>query len=101
MAANAALSYAFFVVLGAVGIAIATALAGWINVALLATELKRRGEFELDAAFRRAFVGIALGKRRDGGGGLVADLTLGLVRAGAGAPGTEWWPCAALIAAGC
>jgi putative peptidoglycan lipid II flippase len=60
MAANAALSYALFVVLGAVGIAIATALTGWINVALLATELKRRGEFALDAAFRRALVGIGL-----------------------------------------
>lgn len=60
MAANAALSYAFFVILGAVGIAIATALTGWINVALLATELKRRGEFALDAAFSRALSGIGL-----------------------------------------
>jgi putative peptidoglycan lipid II flippase len=58
MAANAALSFALFVILGAVGIAIATSLTGWINVALLATELKRRGEFALDAAFRRAFAGI-------------------------------------------
>jgi len=58
MAANAALSYALFVILGAVGIAIATSLTGWINVALLATELKRRGEFALDAAFRRAIFGI-------------------------------------------
>jgi putative peptidoglycan lipid II flippase len=60
MAANAALSYALFVVLGAVGIAIATTLAGWINVALLVTELRRRAEFALDDTFRRAFVGIVL-----------------------------------------
>ena len=46
--------------LGAVGIAIATALAGWIDVALLTTELKRRGEFALDDAFRRSFIGIVL-----------------------------------------
>ena len=60
MAANAALSLALFVMLGAVGIAIATALAGWIDVALLTTELKRRGEFALDDAFRRSFIGIVL-----------------------------------------
>jgi len=60
MAANAALCFVLFVVLGAVGIAIATALSGWINVTLLVTELKRRGEFALDAAFRRSFVGIVL-----------------------------------------
>ena len=60
MAANAVLSFVLFVVLGAVGIAVATSLAGWINVVLLAMELRRRGEFALDDAFRRAFVGIVL-----------------------------------------
>jgi putative peptidoglycan lipid II flippase len=60
MGANAALSFVLFVVLGAVGIAIATTLAGWINVALLVTELKRRAEFMLDDAFWRALVGIVL-----------------------------------------
>jgi len=60
MAANAALSFVLFVVLGAVGIAAATAIAGWINVALLVTELRRRAEFRLDPAFRRAIVGIVL-----------------------------------------
>ena len=49
-----------FVLIGATGIALATALTGWINVTLLATELKRRGEFALDATFRRAIVGIVL-----------------------------------------
>ncbi len=60
MAANAVLSFSLFVMLGAVGIAIATSLAGWINVALLVTELKRRGEFALDSVFRRSFIGIVL-----------------------------------------
>jgi len=54
------LSFVLFIVLGAVGIAVATALAGWINVALLVVELKKRAEFALDDAFRRAFIGIVL-----------------------------------------
>jgi putative peptidoglycan lipid II flippase len=60
MAANAALSFVLFVILGPVGIAIATSLAGWINVTLLVVELRRRAEFALDDAFRLAFVGIVL-----------------------------------------
>ncbi len=60
MAANAALSFVLFVILGAVGIAIATTLAGWINVTLLVLELKKRAEFALDETFRRALIGIVL-----------------------------------------
>jgi len=60
MASNAVLSFVLFTVLGAVGIAVATSLAGWINVVLLAVELRRRGEFALDDQFRRAFLGIVL-----------------------------------------
>jgi putative peptidoglycan lipid II flippase len=60
MAANAALSFVLFVFVGAVGIAVATSVTGWINVALLAVALRRRGEFVLDASFRRTFIGIAL-----------------------------------------
>ncbi len=60
MAANAALCYVLFVLVGAVGIAIATSLAGWINVTLLAAELRRRAEFVLDQACRRALLGIVL-----------------------------------------
>jgi len=71
MAANAALSFVLFVILGAVGIAIATTLAGWINVALLVLELKKRAEFALDETFRRAIVGIVL-----------ASLAMGMV---------VWW----------
>ena len=33
---------------------------GWVNVALLARELRRRAEFALDDAFRRAFIGMVL-----------------------------------------
>jgi len=60
MAANAALSFVLFVFVGAVGIAVATSVTGWINVSLLAVALRRRGEFVLDTSFRSAFIGIAL-----------------------------------------
>ncbi len=46
--------------IGGTGIAIAAMLSGWINVALLVLELKRRGEFALDSQFRRALLGILL-----------------------------------------
>ncbi|MGB6907510.1 MAG: murein biosynthesis integral membrane protein MurJ [Methyloceanibacter sp.] len=58
MAANVALGLTLFVVLGAVGIAIATSIAGWLQVVLLAGTLKARNEFSLDAIFRRRFPGI-------------------------------------------
>jgi putative peptidoglycan lipid II flippase len=58
MAANVVLSFALFFAIGPVGIALATTLAGWLNVTLLAIMLKRRGEFTLNATFRRALFGI-------------------------------------------
>ncbi len=58
MAANAVLSVVLFLRLGAVGIAWALTLSGWLNVALLAGSLKRRGEFRLDARFRRTVLRI-------------------------------------------
>jgi putative peptidoglycan lipid II flippase len=58
LAANVILSLMLFLLIGATGIAIATALAGWINVALLAAELSRRDSFALDDIFRRRFFGI-------------------------------------------
>ena len=67
MAATIVLSYTLFVLIGPVGIAIATTLSGWINVALLAVTLKRRGEFAFDDAFRRAFLGILLASAAMGG----------------------------------
>ncbi|MGH6866818.1 MAG: murein biosynthesis integral membrane protein MurJ [Methyloceanibacter sp.] len=56
--ANAVLAYVLFVSLGAVGIAIAATLAGWLDVALLIGALKRRASFALDDGFRRTLIGI-------------------------------------------
>ncbi len=58
LVANVILSLMLFLLIGATGIAIATALAGWINVALLVAELSRRDSFTLDGIFRRRFLGI-------------------------------------------
>lgn len=58
MAANIMLSYILFVLIGATGIAIATMLSGWINVALLVATLRRRERFKLDQTFRRRCAGI-------------------------------------------
>jgi putative peptidoglycan lipid II flippase len=58
MASTIVLSFTLFVAIGATGIAIATMLSGWINVALLITTLRRRGDFKLDQTFRRRFAGI-------------------------------------------
>ena len=58
MTANVALSLTLFVVLGSVGIAIATAIAGWLQAALLAGTLRQRGDFELDAISKRRFPAI-------------------------------------------
>jgi len=59
MAANIVLSYSLFQTIGATGIAIASSLAGWINVALLGVTLRRRDGLALDQTFRRRFLGIA------------------------------------------
>jgi putative peptidoglycan lipid II flippase len=53
MAANVMLALLLFVVLGAVGIAIATTIAGWLQAVLLAGTLKERGEFALDQTCKR------------------------------------------------
>lgn len=58
MGANVVLSLILFFAFGGIGIAIAAMLSGWINVALLVMSLRRRGEFALDATFRRAFFGM-------------------------------------------
>jgi putative peptidoglycan lipid II flippase len=57
MAANVVMSFTLFVLVGPTGIAIATMLSGWLNVALLAATLKRRESFVLDQTFRRRFAG--------------------------------------------
>jgi putative peptidoglycan lipid II flippase len=55
LAVNAVISVMLFVFLGAVGIAIAAALAGWLKAGLLIAKLKERGELRLDARFRQTF----------------------------------------------
>ena len=50
-----ALSLLLFVTIGAVGIAIGTTIAGWLQVAMLAGTLHARGDFALDDTFRRRF----------------------------------------------
>ncbi len=60
VAANVALSLALFPVIGHVGIALATALAAWLNTVLLAIGLSRRNFFALDARLRGRLPRIAL-----------------------------------------
>jgi putative peptidoglycan lipid II flippase len=60
MGANVMLALLLFVVLGAVGIAIATTIAGWLQVALLAGTLRERKQFVLDQTFNRRFPAICI-----------------------------------------
>ena len=53
VAINVAFSLALFPFLAHVGIAIATSLAGWVNAALLAGALVRRGQFRADPGLIR------------------------------------------------
>jgi putative peptidoglycan lipid II flippase len=53
MIANTVLGLILFAILGFVGIAIATAVASWLNVALLWSRLNRSGFLEIDARLRR------------------------------------------------
>jgi len=58
---------ALFLLVGPTGIAIAAALAGWINVGLLAAALRRREDLALDRIFRRRFLGIVAASTLMGG----------------------------------
>ncbi|MGD9866902.1 MAG: murein biosynthesis integral membrane protein MurJ, partial [Hyphomicrobiales bacterium] len=60
VAVNIAASLALFFVMGHVGIAIATTLAGWVNAVLLAFTLRRRRHFVLDSQFRRRLLPILI-----------------------------------------
>lgn len=59
VAVNIAGSLLLFIVLGHVGIAIATSLAGWVNAGLLSWTLYRRGHFKPDARLRKRLPRIA------------------------------------------
>ena len=77
LAANVILSLMLFLLIGATGIALATALAGWINVALLVAELARRESFALDDTFRRRICPHPRRMRGDGGGRVRSGQGLG------------------------
>jgi len=68
MTVNTVLSLSLFLVVGATGIAIATMLSSWLNVALLVTTLTRHRVFRPDHTFRRCLTGI-----------LVASAIMGVV----------------------
>ncbi len=68
VAVNVAGSLALFFVIGHVGIAIATTLAGWVNALLLAGTLRRRGAYAVDAALRRRIGPICLSSAVMGAG---------------------------------
>ena len=67
MLTNVVLSLALFLTIGAVGIAIAATISGWFNLGLLVSALGRRGEFALDAIFRRRLPAILLAAAIMGG----------------------------------
>ncbi len=67
MLTNVVLSLALFLTIGAVGIAIAATISGWFNLGLLVSALRRRGEFALDAIFRRRLPAILLAAAIMGG----------------------------------
>jgi putative peptidoglycan lipid II flippase len=60
VAVNITVSLALFWIIGHVGIAIATSIAGWVNAVLLAVTLRRRGHFEFDAEFKRRIIPLCL-----------------------------------------
>jgi putative peptidoglycan lipid II flippase len=67
VALNIVLSVALFFWIGFVGIALATAIAAWLNAGLLATWLRRRGYLVLDAGAKRRIPRIALASAVMGG----------------------------------
>lgn len=77
VAVNVALSLALFPFFQHVGIAIATSVAGWVNVVLLAISLRRRGELHLDTRLRNRIGKMALAC-------LAMGLVLGVVAFGFG-----------------
>ena len=78
--ANIALSLILFLPLRHVGLALATALAAWLNVGLLAWGLRGRGFFALDSRCRARLPRIAL-----------ASLAMAAALAGAGAAISGWF----------
>ncbi|TBW36409.1 murein biosynthesis integral membrane protein MurJ [Siculibacillus lacustris] len=79
VAVNVALALAFFPFVGWIAVPVATAAAGWINAALLAAILIRRGHWRIDATLARRVPRLAVAATAMGlvvaiGGDLGADL---------------------------
>ena len=98
VAANIALSVALLAPLQHVGLALATSAASWLNAALLAYVLHRRGQLRIDARLRRRLPRIALAAAVMTGA-LLAALPL-LAPMFAGAPVQRIAALVLLIAAG-
>ncbi|HYG85369.1 MAG TPA: murein biosynthesis integral membrane protein MurJ [Azospirillum sp.] len=97
--ANVGLALALIPLLGHVGIALATGIAAWLNAALLARSLHRRGQFDVDARLRRRGPRIllaALGM----GAGLAAGMTALAPFLDAGATAVRFGALALLVAGG-
>lgn len=76
MAVNVIGALALAPVLGHVGIALATSLAGWVNAGLLGAALWRRGHFRMDHGARRRLPLLALASLAMGAGLLLGDWVL-------------------------
>ncbi len=76
MAVNVVGALALAPILGHVGIALATSLAGWVNAGLLGAALWRRGHFRIDRGARRRLPLLALASLAMGGGLLLGDWLL-------------------------
>ena len=98
MAANTALSLALFPFLGFVGIALATSIASWMNVALLWAKLSASGFFAADARLRRRAPRILLASI--GMGAALMAAAAGLAEASSGAHWARIAALAILVAGG-
>lgn len=100
VAVNIAGSLALFWVIGHVGIAIATSLAGWVNAGLLAATLVRRGHFAFDETFKRRLAPICVSCLAMGGALWGASLALSHWFAPANGVALQIGALAALVACG-
>ncbi|MFQ5774135.1 MAG: murein biosynthesis integral membrane protein MurJ [Kiloniellaceae bacterium] len=100
VAANVALSLILFWPLGHVGIALATALSAWLNTALLATALRRRGFLALDGRIRARLPRIAAASLAMGGALWAVSSQAGLASWFDGAVALRVFGLAILVAGG-
>ncbi len=96
--ANTALSLAFFPIFGFIGIALATALATWLNLGLLWRRLRRDRFLEVDARLQRRAPRILLASIAMGAGLIAGEA--GLEEALTGPSTWRWAGLGALVAAG-